>query len=184
MISTGRQKTKNKKGYSLVELVLVLFLLLLVSSLVFTLIGAGSQAWLRLSAAQTQRADLRTGLSYVDMQIRKMDRVAAVTLTTDPFQDEPAILLTGTIKNPTIAGQDQYQIWIYVADGMLYELYATPGQVLQPGYANAIVTMQSMQVTKIADRLIEITLTSRPDGQSEGMSDIKVIHLRSEEVIP
>ena len=180
----GSRNIQSKKGYSLVELVLVLCLLLLVSSLVFTLIGAGSQAWLRLSSAQNQRSDLRTGLSYVDMQIRKMDRVSAVTLTKDPFQGTPALLLTGRIEQPTIAGQDQYQLWIYVADGLLCELYAASGQDLQPGYAQAIVAMKSMQVTEISNQLFEISLTSQSYAQADSLSDTRIIHLRSEEVIP
>ena len=44
---------KRRGGYTLIELVLVLLLLVLVASAVFTLAASGSQAFLRLSGRQS-----------------------------------------------------------------------------------------------------------------------------------
>ena len=63
----------TRGGYTLIEMVLVMFLLVLVAAFVFSLTGAGSTAYLRLQEQQDLSADLRTGLSYIDVKIRSHD---------------------------------------------------------------------------------------------------------------
>jgi prepilin-type N-terminal cleavage/methylation domain-containing protein len=93
---------RSKKGYSLVELVLVMMLLVLVASLVFSLTAAGSRAWMRLTESGNRRTELRTAMSYIDVQLKKSDSLNSVSIGADPTGSGAAIKLIREIKNPTI----------------------------------------------------------------------------------
>ena len=79
---------RRRGGYTLIELALVLMLLILVASVVFTLAGTGSRTYLRIAAKQNQASDMRTALSYIDVQVRKHDVRDALSIRPDPFRSE------------------------------------------------------------------------------------------------
>ena len=84
---------KRRGGYTLIELVLVLMLLVLVASVVVTLAGTGSRTYLNMTAKQVQTADLRIALSYLDVQSRKNDARDAWAVRPDPFEGHPALVV-------------------------------------------------------------------------------------------
>lgn len=151
---------RSKKGYSLVELVLVMMLLVLVASLVFSLTAAGSQAWMRLTESGNRRTELRTAMSYIDVQLKKSDSFESVAIGDDPTGNGIAIKLTREIKNPTIPDFNKSETWIYVQDGKLYELHTLPGMPLQDAMTagQPLANADSWEVRVISDQLLEVTL--------------------------
>jgi prepilin-type N-terminal cleavage/methylation domain-containing protein len=161
-----------KRGYSLIELVLVMFLLVLVAFYVFSVTGIGSQAYLRLTERQNLTADLRIGLSYLDVKIKTNDRSGAVSIRPDPFTGQTALLIGHEID-----GQP-YQTWIYLYDGALYELFVSERATVNPAMGNRIVAMDALQLDQPAGNLIRVTLV-RGTGQ-EARTRTRTIGLRSD----
>ena len=174
---------RSKKGYSLVELVLVMMLLVLVASLVFSLTAAGSRAWIRLTDSGNRRTELRTAMSYIDVQLKKSDSVDSVIIGSDPTGNGVAIKLIREIKNPTIPDFNKSETWIYIQDGKLYELHTLPGMPLQnvmtAGQPLAIA--DSWEVKVISDELLEVTLYIKQElnGSEFTESITRLFHIRS-----
>ena len=94
-----------------------MMLLILVASLVFSLTAAGSRAWMRLTEAGDRRTELRTAMSYIDVQLKKSDSIDSISVGSDPSGNGTAIKLVREIKNPTIPDFDRSETWIYVREG-------------------------------------------------------------------
>lgn len=163
---------KRRRGYTLIELVLVLMLLVLVSGVVFILAASGSQTYLRLAEKQNQSTDLRTGLSYLDVQIRKHDTQGALSIRSGPFDSQPSLVIS-----QEISGQ-LYLTYIYLHDGYLCELFVADDTVITDGMGSRIAAINSMQFDTLADGSIQITL-SRQSGDQALISGSRTIFLRA-----
>lgn len=151
---------RRRSGYTLIELVLVLMLLVLVASMVFTLAGTGSQSYLRLMAKQSQSADLRTALSYLDVQLRKHDSIDTLAIRPDPFSGEPALLISQD------AGSQTFLTWIYLLDGYLYELTVAEGTKVTSDMGSRIVPIDDLDLEPLEHGAIRVTLTRQSPGQA------------------
>lgn len=151
---------RHRGGYGLIELVLVLMLLVLVASLVFTLAGYGSQSYLRLTAKQSQAADLRTGLSYLDVQLRKHDTQQQLAVRPDPFNGEPALHITQS------AGSQTFVTWIYLLDGYLCELTTLEGTAVNSAMGNRIAPIDDLDLEPVEQGALKVTLTRQSPGQA------------------
>lgn len=107
---------RRRGGFSLIELVLVMLLLIFVAVSVFLLTGAGSAAYIRLSDNRRASSDLRIALSYIDVRIKKMDGTGQVTVCPAPFGQGQALLLSQHIES------GDYETYLYVDGGRLKEL--------------------------------------------------------------
>ena len=162
---------KQKKGYTLVELVLVLALLVLIAIFVFVLTGSGSQAYLRLTASQNQSSDLRIGLSYINVKLRSHDGQGMVDLRPDPFGGSPALVLSRELEGET------YLTWIYVREGYLCELFLAETTTPLPEMATRIVKADSLALIRRSDEALQVVL-SRQDGEKIGQRS-RTLTLRS-----
>lgn len=161
---------QKKGGYTLIELVLVMLLLLLVSTLVFSLTTAGSKAWLRLTQARDTRSELRTALSYLEVQVRKADREGAISIEPDPFHGEPAIHLQWIIEQPTIPGLDTASTWIYLHDGTLFEFYTLPGMTKTTTAGRRLVNLDDWMLVVESEQLLRITVAAQTGDNGEDVS--------------
>jgi prepilin-type N-terminal cleavage/methylation domain-containing protein len=163
---------KKRRGYTLIELVLVLMLLVLVAGVVFTLAASGSQTYLRLTEKQSQSTDLRTGLSYLDVQIRKHDTQGALSIRPGPFDSQPSLVISQEISGKT------YLTYIYLRDGFLCELFVADDTVITEGMGSRIAAINSMQLDTLADGSLKITL-SRQTGDQALISGSRTVYLRA-----
>lgn len=163
---------RRRGGYTLIELVLVLLLLILVASAVFTLAAAGSQTYLRLTAKQGQAADLRTGLSYLDVQVRKHDLKQSLNIRPDPFGSQPALAIEQDIEG------EMYVTWIYLLDGYLCELFVAQDAEVNPEMGSRIVPMNEMELDILGDDAIRITLSRQAEGQAR-IQGSRIVYLRA-----
>ena len=144
----------SRRGYTLIEMVLVMFLLILVSFYVFTLTGVGSSAYLRLTDWQNRTSNLRIGLSYIDVKVRSNDMADRIEIRPDPFSSNDALV----IRRPV--GEETYLTWIYVYDGCLYELFVRENAAVTPEMGNKITDADALQLSLPAPRLLRVTLVS------------------------
>jgi type II secretory pathway pseudopilin PulG len=168
---------KRRNGYTLIELVLVLLLLILIAAVVFTLAGVGSDTYLRLAAKQAQATDLRTGLSYLDVQIRKHDTRGALAIRPDPFAGKPALVIRQQIE-----GKD-YLTWIYLYQGSLCELFVASGAKVTPDMGSLIVPMDDLQIEGVGDDAVRVTLSRQAKGQAR-IQGTRIIDLHAGGIVP
>jgi hypothetical protein len=154
----------NRRGYTLIEMVLVMFLLILVSFYVFTLTGVGSAAYLRLTDWQNRTADLRIGLSYIDVKVRSNDMADRIEIRPDPFSGNDALVMIRPV------GEELFLTWIYVHDGCLYELFVRENAVVTPEMGNKIADVQTMQLSMPTPRQIHVTLVSGSEEMARSRS--------------
>lgn len=146
---------KHRRGYTLIELVLVMLLLVFVAASVFLLTGAGSSAYARLSSNRSTASDLRIALSYLDVRIKKIDGVGQVTVRNAPFGGGQALLLTQNIETV------DYETYIYVDEGVLKELFIEKGQPVTREMASDIAQAEALEIHLESDRLLSVTLLTR-----------------------
>ncbi len=152
------RQMKRRGGYTLIELVLVLLLLTFVAVAVFLLTDIGSAAYTRLSASRDQAADLRIGLSYMDVRLKKIDGSGSISIRPAPFGGGQALVLAQRID-----GTD-YETQLYVDRGMLRELFVKKGLVVTADMASEIARADSLDIRFINDRLLALTLTRGKDA--------------------
>lgn len=166
----------NQRGYTLIEMVLVLFLLILVSFFVFTLTGIGSSAYLRLTDWQNRTADLRIGLSYIDVKVRSHDAAGAIAIRPDPFSGNDALVISRSV------GEETYLTWIYVYDGSLFELFVRSDASVNPAMGSKITDASSFSVSTPAQDQLCVTLVCGSGETAQSRS--RTIRLNSKGGIP
>ncbi len=149
---------RRRNGYTLIELVLVLLLLTFVAVAVFLLTDVGSAAYARIYANRDQAADLRIGLSYIDVRLKKIDGVGKVELLPAPFGGGQALVLTQEIEGL------EYETRLYVADGMLRELFSRKGLPVNADMAAEIARADKLEARFIGEQQLVLTLSS--NGES------------------
>lgn len=116
-----KSKTKSK-GYSLIELVLVMALLIIFGLGTFTLVISGSGAYKNILDKKEVNSELRVAISYINMRIRQNDSVGAVRVEKSPFGNDAAIVTEEVIES------DTYETWIFWHEGKLRETLIKQGE--------------------------------------------------------
>jgi type II secretory pathway pseudopilin PulG len=111
----GFKYKKNSSGYSLIELVLVMALLIIFGLSTFTLVVSGSGAYKNILSKKEANSELRVAISYINMRIRQNDSVGSVRVEKSPFGNGVAIVTEEVIDNNT------YETWIFWHEGSLRE---------------------------------------------------------------
>lgn len=149
---------RRRKGYTLIELVLVMMLLTFVAVSVFLLTGAGSSAYARLSDNRGSASDLRIALSFIDVRIKKTDGLGQIAVQKAPFGDGQALLLSQNIETT------DYETYIYVDEGALKELFIEKGLPVTRDMASDIARADAMQIQRASSNLIAVTLLTHGTG--------------------
>jgi len=169
---------KHRRGYTLIELVLVMLLLTFVAVSVFLLTGAGSSAYARLSGNRGRASDLRIALSYIDVRMKKADGIGDIAVVSAPFGAGQALLLSQNIETT------DFETYIYVDDGILKELFIEKGQPATRDMASDIARADNLQVRRESDNLMVVILsTSRAEstaGQDQSHQATQWVYLRAE----
>jgi len=113
---------KDNKGYSLVELVLVMMLLLLFGVTIFTLIFSGSDTYQRINENQSTESDVRIALSYLNLKIRQNDVADKIEIKNFPGTERPALVLYDPREGSDLV------TWIFWEDGKLLECLVSEGE--------------------------------------------------------
>ena len=163
-----------RKGYTLIELILVMFLLLFIALAVFSLTRVGSEAYLRLTSQQSLQSDLRIATSYLDVKLKQNDTAGAVMLARPPFADHEgeSLKIVRTIEG------FPYELWIFHYDGYLYELLTEPDSLVTPDMGNRIVRADDFELVYEADDALRVMI-SRFDDQGRRYQRERIITLRT-----
>lgn len=125
-----RGRTADRRGYTMVELVMVMLLLCLFGITVVTVIQAGSHAYQTIVDNKNTEADARIALSCIDVRVRQNDRIGGVEVAVCPINNEPGLLVHESI------GGSGYDSWFYYFRGALWECSLVP-EGLTPVHENS-----------------------------------------------
>jgi hypothetical protein len=170
----------DNKGYSTVELVLVLLLLLLFGVTTFTLIFAGSDTYQRISDNKNAETDARIALSYLNVKIRQNDMAGKIEVKNFPGTGKPALVLHDTRPESDLI------TWIFWERGMLLECLISEGEIPSSDLSFLIVEVDDFTVSydeetrmltgtvsyeydgRVIDRSCKVYLRSNPETAGEG----------------
>ncbi|MBP7402706.1 MAG: DUF4860 domain-containing protein [Clostridia bacterium] len=164
----------NKRGYSGIEVVLVMILLFAVSFLVFSTVTAGSKAYFNLSESQGRDADLRVGMSFLDVKLRKNDVADSVRVRANPFGEGEAVCIRSAVDGRS------FDTWIYCLDGGLYELFLQADTAPTHDLAVRITGTDRMEIRLESDGLLRIELAlDDPEGGTDGIRLAGTFYLKT-----
>lgn len=106
---------EQKRGYTLMELTLVMLLLALFAITVMVLIQSGSTAYRKIADNRSAETNARVALSYLDVRLRQNDAQGALSLRENPLGEGNALVIHEEYDGFV------YDTWVYFLDGTLYE---------------------------------------------------------------
>ena len=115
-------KIKDKKGSSIIELMLVVALLALFGIATLSLALSGSSAYKGINEKRELDSDLRIALSYLDTKVKQNDSEGALSLRPNPNGSGKAIVVSEQID------EDIYETWIYFSEDSLREVLIMKGE--------------------------------------------------------
>ena len=120
---SGR-KNKGNQGYTLIELMFVMVLLILFGIMAFTLVVSGTKAYNNITAKKNTNSELRIAESYLNMKIRQNDRLNGIRIEKNPLTSGDAIVISEVIDGKT------YETWIYDSQNKLREALILKGEAV------------------------------------------------------
>lgn len=141
-------KMKSQNGYSLIEMSIVMFLLVLFGLGIFMLAAATTTTYESLVEKKSESESLRIASSYIITKIRQNDRVDSVKIKTNAFDDRDALIIIETIND------EIYETWIYVSEGQLREATVLNGLVPNDDLSFEIVEIDRLNLSGLEHSLV------------------------------
>ncbi len=138
----GCPKSGRQAGYTLVEMMLVLLLLLIFGLTAFTLIFTGSDTYQRLIADKNQAADARIILSTLETRLRQYDTEGGVSVVALPWE---AQTVNALVFHEAV-GEDTLHTYLFWADGALWEGLTLNGEPLAAADATPLLKNEAMEL--------------------------------------
>jgi type II secretory pathway pseudopilin PulG len=156
----------------LVELVMVMLLLALFGTTIYTLIVSGADTQARITARKDAQADARVALSYINVRLRQNDAAGKIAVEPLELTGENAIVIRER-------GFDfQYDTWIFCSEGTLYECLTDPGVPPSVNLSFSIVDAEKLETELEPDGSVRNTLYYKYGEELREMS--AKINLRSQ----
>lgn len=158
------------RGYTLIELVLVMALLALFGVATFSLVISGSTAYKGIMEKKDSESELRVAISYLDTKVRQNDFKNAVRLKENPAGDGKALVVEETVEGIV------YETWIYLSGGKLREVLVETGEPVQDNLGFEIATIEGFNVAYDSEKKLLDTKVwnTTQKGRQELETDIAV----------
>ena len=111
----------KNNGYSLIELILVMVLIVIFGLSTFTLVVSGNNAYKNIVEKKTLNSELRVAVSYLDMKLRQGDGQGEIHVKKIPNGHNNAIVIQELVEGKT------YETWIFFNNGKLREAFILQG---------------------------------------------------------
>ena len=146
-----------KKGYSVIEVVLVMFLLITFGIAAFALVYIGGNSYERMTNEKNAEAELRIAVSYAETRLRKYDRTNGFRIDQTPDRTGNALVF-----NDFANGID-YETWVFWYDGKLIEIITEKDKKFNPDDGFEIAAVDSFDISFNSKRnevVIKASITS------------------------
>jgi competence protein ComGC len=155
-----KQKLLNEKGYSLVEMVIAMMLLLIFGLAVFTLAASTSGAYQGLVNEKSEMATVRIASSYLMTKLRQSDMENAIYVDESNRIGSEALVI-----KEELAGE-VYNTWIYLSGGYLREATVPEGETPSDDVSFEIAELSTLNYD-FYDYSIKISMSSGSQALSE-----------------
>lgn len=161
---------KNKKGYSVVEFVFIVALLMIFGFTTFSLLIAGSESYENISKRKEVQSELRLASSYVNMKIRQNDVEGVLSVVKNPYN------LTDSLLIKEIFDKKEYHTWVYFDKGRLWEATLEKGMILTTDVSFPIAILERFEMTYQPEtRLIQTKVVKKlGDKELDILTKIKL----------
>lgn len=131
---------KNNSGYSLIELILVMVLIVIFGLSTFTLVVSGNNAYQNIIEKKALNSELRVAVSYLDMKLRQGDSQGEIHVKKIPNNYNNAIVIQELVEGKT------YETWIYFNKGKLREAFILQGTPIVDQTSFAIAEIDGFDI--------------------------------------
>jgi len=112
----------NKKGNTLVELIMVMAILTLFGVTIFVLISTGSDTQKSIISKKDAQVNARIALSYVNVRIRQNDKLGNIEVLPNSVNGNDSIFIKDFEYGQSL--------WIFWDNGCLYEQMTSEGETV------------------------------------------------------
>ena len=156
------KKQKYNKGYTLIELLMVVAITILFGFTAYTLIISANDAYTRMSDQLTTSDTERASISYIVSIVRQNDRENAIQILDDDV-----------LKITDGGHRSGYDKWIFYKNGKLYEFIGLSENGLFQEGALVVIECKSFKVSmdgqmltiQVNDVAMSIGLKTNQGGQ-------------------
>jgi type II secretory pathway component PulJ len=163
MVGVMKSKKVEPNGYSLIEMMIVMLLLVLFGLGIFMLAATSSTTYQKLVEDKETDGELRVASSYLMTKIRQNDRMGAIRIEKSAINSEDALVIEETL------GNEVYETWIYVSDGVLRE-----ATVLKENTPNDDVSFEVAKVDDVRFGLQDQSILITIEKNLETVTDLTV----------
>ena len=160
----------SQKGSTLIELIMVMFLLIIFGASTSILIYSGGRAQENILSERNSQIDARIVLSYLNMFIRQNDVAGKILIQENNITGDNSIVIQ--VREETFG----YDVWIFWAEGFIYEAITDPGEYPDLWLSERIAEVDFFN-TELSDGFIINTIRYNINGEEQELSSS--IYLRS-----
>jgi hypothetical protein len=166
-------KRGGARGYTVLELIFVMALLLVFGITTVSLAIAGGNAYQAIVKDKDANAELRVAASYVGMKLRQNDLSGAIRLAASPSGNGEAIVIEEKASDAV------YETWIWQSGGELLEGYVKRGEPVDRDVSFRIAAVDGFTASMETDGRTLVFAVWLENG-GKRMERDGLIHLRSE----
>ncbi len=155
----------GRKNQHMIDILFTLALFLVFAVLALFVVVLGANAYNDISRSSEENYNIRSSFVYLTEKIRQGDADGNVAVTSLAGSD--AVVLTQEINN------DNYQTWIYLADGTLNELFIREGTAFTPESGQEIMDLSGFDIEMLGGRLFRMTLEDAHGHKYESLVSLK-----------
>lgn len=136
-----------------IESIVVMFVLILLSFVVFLIIRSGADAYENIINDKQTTESARVAYSYINMKIKQSDGSGLISVVDTKFGD--------TLR---IDSEDaEYSTYIYFSNGTLYECLTKKGNAPEIDASNSITALYGFKIS-LGGGYIDIVCASKSGG--------------------
>lgn len=155
----------EQKKQHIVDIVFVLCLFCVFAILSLFIVVMGASVYKGISKDMTANYNARSSLTYLTEKIRQNDSASSVEIGT--LGGETALVLTEVVQDR------EYETWIYVSDGALYEVAVTAGTQVSLGDGQMVTELSDFEIERLDDHLMRIRAVDLDGNTFETMLHTK-----------
>lgn len=159
---------KNNHGYSTIEFLMVLGLLLLFTLSSLFLIRSGSDLYERMSQSKDYQTDIRIATAYINNKLRQNDIADSIQIKKAATGNMALVL---TEKHSGIP----YDTWVFSKDGYLKETMVPHLEEPDLDQSFEIIKLSSMNVKMLENHTLQVDLKDERQQKVQLIYKIKSI---------
>lgn len=149
---------KKLKGSSNYEMIIMMVLLILFASSIYTMIYAGISTQERILNVKNSQINTRVATSYLNVKLKQNDKSEKISIVKNPMDGKDAIVLHDQFNDGS------YDTWIYFENKKLVEQLVEIGSTPSAELGFEIAEVEDFQV-ELENNLLQTTISYKSNNQ-------------------